>query len=190
VAAIGERAASEQALERHRGKIERHIRSLVRDRALAEDLTQETLVRAHQQLVTLRDPGALGPWLYRIATHVCTDHLRRAAVSLETCGSESAERIAGAGRTADELADDAAMSACGEKLLDRLPDAYRAVLLLHDMQGLTSVEIARLTRSTPGSVKIRLHRARQRFREALESECQIYRDSRGVLLGCPRPRRP
>lgn len=69
-----------------------------------------------------------------------------------------------------------------------LPDAWRAVLLLHDLQGLSSVEIARLLRCTPGSVKIRLHRARDRFREALERECQLCRDERGVLLGRPKPR--
>ncbi len=71
-----------------------------------------------------------------------------------------------------------------------IPDRYRAVLLLHDLQGLTSVEIARLLRCTPGSVKIRLHRARKRFREALERECDLYRDDRGVLLGSPKPRGP
>jgi DNA-directed RNA polymerase specialized sigma24 family protein len=60
------------------------------------------------------------------------------------------------------------------------------VLLLHDLQGLSSVEIARLLRCMPGSVKVRLHRARCRFRAALEKECHFYRDERGVLLGCPK----
>lgn len=189
-------AAPDLALERYRTKIHRHIRSLVRDRSEAEDLTQETLLRAHEQLATLRDPGALGVWLYRIATRVCYDHLRRAASPpapddrRDDEGPGGAEeRIPDGGPDLDQLVDNAAMSACGERLLDTLPDAYRAVLLLHDLQGLTGVEIARLMRCTPGSVKIRLHRARRRFREALERECELYRDQRGVLVGSPKPRR-
>jgi RNA polymerase sigma-70 factor, ECF subfamily len=190
------RAAVGPALEPYRARIERHVRSLVSDRSEAEDLTQETLLRAHEQLAALRDPGALGVWLYRIATRVCYDHLRKARLTgtgeVPSAGPDEErpeERVPAGGPDAEWLTDNAAMSACGEELLDTLPDPYRAVLLLHDMQGLTSVEIAKLLACTPGSVKIRLHRARQRFREALERECQLYRDERGVLLGCPKPRR-
>jgi RNA polymerase sigma-70 factor (ECF subfamily) len=195
---VGEDARARAAfdLERYRAKIHRHVRSMVRDRGDADDLTQETLLRAHQQLASLRDPGALGVWLYRIATRVCYDHLRRSGSPPAPDPRQDGEGPAGAedripddGPGLDQLVDNAAMSACGEKLLDTLPDAYRAVLLLHDLQGHTSVEIARLLRCTPGAVKIRLHRARQRFREALERECELYRDERGVLLGSPRPRR-
>lgn len=190
-----DRAAVDLALEPYRPKIARHIRSIVRDRSDAEDLTQETLLRAHERLARLREPAGLGLWLYRIATRLCYDHLRRSARAREAApggagGGEAAmDRIAGDGPDLDQVVDNAAMSACGEKLLEKLPDGHRAVLLLHDLQGLTSVEIARLLCCTPGSVKIRLHRARQRFREALQEECVLYRDERGVLLGSPRPRR-
>ena len=183
-------------LERYRARIERHVRSLVRDRNEAEDLTQETLLRAHEQLGGLRQPEALGVWLYRIATSVCYDHLRKArlAPADEQPATEEGERpeelVPDGGPGLEQLADNAAMSACGERLLETLPDRYRAVLLLHDLQGLTTVEMARLLRCTPGSIKIRLHRARERFREALQRECQMYRDERGVLLGMPKPRRP
>jgi RNA polymerase sigma-70 factor, ECF subfamily len=183
------------ALEAYRSRIARHVRSMVREPSDAEDLTQETLLRAHEQLALLREPEALGVWLYRIATRVCYDHLKRSARSIEAAvrsgdsGEMAVEGVAGDGPDLDLAVDNAAMSACGERLLDTLPDAYRAVLLLHDLQGLTSTEIARLLRCTPGAVKIRLHRARQRFRAALEKECVLYRDERGVLVGCPKPRR-
>jgi RNA polymerase sigma-70 factor (ECF subfamily) len=194
-AALG-RAAVGPELEPYRARIERYVRSLVRNRTEAEDLTQEALLRAHEQLGQLRDVSALGVWLYKIATRVCYDHLRKARFEAngevpraELDEERPEERIPAGGPDAEWFADNAAMSTCGERLLDTLPDQYRAVLLLHDMQGLTSVEIATLLACTPGSVKIRLHRARQRFREALERECQFYRDERGVLLGCPKPRR-
>lgn len=191
-----DRPAPDLSIERYRARIHRHVRSLVRDPSDADDLTQETLLRAHAELASLRDPGALGVWLYRIATRLCYDHLRRAEPSAPPRagpadeGGAIEDRIPDGSPDLDQVVDNAAMSACGERLLDTLPDAYRAVLLLHDLQGLTAAEIAKLTRCTPGSVKIRLHRARARFREALERACELYRDERGVLIGSPKsPRR-
>ena len=66
-------------MERHRAAVTRYIRYLVRDAAEAEDLAQETLLRAYRQRTTLRDPAALASWLYQIATHVSIDRLRQRA---------------------------------------------------------------------------------------------------------------
>jgi len=184
--------SSEAVFEQYRARIYRHIRSLVRNRADAEDLTQETFLRAHQRLESLKEPAALGVWLYRIATHVCYDHLRR--VSRQPAQADDAagqlEELAVEGPGLDQLVEKAEMIACGEVFLDRLPDGYRTVILLHDLLDLSSVEIARLLRCTPGSVKIRLHRARARFRAALEAGCEFYRNERGALVGEPKPRAP
>ena len=65
--------------EGHRPAIKRYIRYLIRDSAEAEDLTQETFLRAHQQRRALRDPGALESWLYQIATHISIDRMRQRA---------------------------------------------------------------------------------------------------------------
>jgi len=64
-------------IERHRPAVTRYIRHLVRDAAEAEDLAQETFLRAHRQQSTLHDPAALASWLYQIATHVSIDRLRQ-----------------------------------------------------------------------------------------------------------------
>jgi RNA polymerase sigma-70 factor (ECF subfamily) len=195
---VAKAASSPEALlGAHRARIERHIRRLVRDRGDAEDLTQETLLRAQQQLGALKDRRALGAWLRRIATNVCTDHLRESA---------RRGRLADGGRDGDlglgapsggaahpsleELVDRARMNACGETFLKRLPAAHREVLVLHDLRGLTSAEIARRLGCTVGAVKIRLHRARRQFRAALEEGCEFYRDAGGALVGAPKaPRR-
>jgi RNA polymerase sigma-70 factor, ECF subfamily len=66
-------------MEQHRPAVIRYIRYLVRDAAEAEDLAQETFLRAHGQRNTLRDPAALASWLYQIATHVSIDRLRQRA---------------------------------------------------------------------------------------------------------------
>lgn len=61
----------------------RYIRHLVRDAAEAEDLAQETFLRAHHQIGTLRDTGAMAGWLYHIASHVSIDRLRQRAQAVK-----------------------------------------------------------------------------------------------------------
>jgi RNA polymerase sigma factor (sigma-70 family) len=68
-----------EEIEQHRAAVTRYIHSVVRDAAEAEDLAQETLLRAHRQRTTLRDPAALESWLYQIASHVSIDRLRQRA---------------------------------------------------------------------------------------------------------------
>jgi RNA polymerase sigma-70 factor (ECF subfamily) len=65
--------------EEFHDRIYRYILSLVRDSAEAEDLTQETFLRAYHRRDSLRDVAAAASWLYRIATHVCLDRLRQRA---------------------------------------------------------------------------------------------------------------
>ena len=94
----------EARLLAYRPLIERHVRALVRDRADAEELTQDTYARAFRCLDELRDPQAALAWLYRIATNVCLDRLRRrepAMVSLdaEVAVAEEVDDPARAGAT-------------------------------------------------------------------------------------------
>lgn len=195
--------SSQAVFERYRRRIYDHIRKMVGSRADAEDLTQETFLRAHTRLGSLKQPEALEAWLFRIATNVSRDFLRPSARRSEQrpsarrsgpagepegAGPAGESEPAAEGPGPDQVVDHAGMSACGEELFRELPASYRKVLLLHDFYGLTSVEIGRLLRCTPGNVKIRLHRARARFKAALEAGCDLYRDERGVLLGGRKPR--
>ncbi len=189
------RLSSAALFEERRGRIYRHIRSLVRSRADAEDLTQETFLRAHRQLDRLEEPAALSVWLYRIATHVCYDFLRRASrrpLPAESTTDEEGERptedeVPADGPRLDQLVDQADMSACIQEFLEHLPDSYRAAILLHDLHGLSDTETARLLHSTRGAVKIRLHRARTRLKAALQAGCEFFRDERGVLVCGRKP---
>jgi RNA polymerase sigma-70 factor (ECF subfamily) len=79
------------------------------------------------------------------------------------------------------------MSACIQEFLEGLPDTYRTAILLHDFQGLSGTEIAELLECTPGTVKIRLHRARTRLKAALQARCDFSYDERGVLVCGRKP---
>jgi len=78
------------------------------------------------------------------------------------------------------------MSICVQSYVAELSDSYRAVVLLHDVHGLTCPQIAKLLGDSPGGVKVRLHRARKRLQSALESGCEFSYDERGTFVCQPR----
>ena len=86
----------------------------------------------------------------------------------------------------DKVMEQREMSDCVRGYLEGLPDAYRTVILLHDVQGLTNPEIAELLGVSLDAVKIRLHRARAKLRSALDQGCRLSHDERGVRICEPR----
>jgi RNA polymerase sigma-70 factor (ECF subfamily) len=90
----------------------------------------------------------------------------------------------------DQVIEQKEMSACVQEYLDSLSDSYRAVILLHDMQGLSNPEIAEMLGCSLATVKIRLHRARARLRAKLAKGCDFSQDKRGVVVCDPKPPAP
>ena len=166
-------------------RIFRYITSMVRDTAEAEDLTQETFLRAYQRRDSLRDEGARTAWLYRIATHVCLDRLRQYARRSPKESEADLDEIDVAEPDTPSLQQTLErdeMSECVQRYLNRLSDSYRAVILLHDMHELTAPEIAHLLGESLATIKIRLHRARRKLSMALGAGCNFSHDERDVLV--------
>jgi RNA polymerase sigma-70 factor (ECF subfamily) len=184
-------------LASHREAIRRYVLGLVRDSAEAEDLTQETFLRAHEKLPTLKNQAKALSWLYRIATNVSYDRFRKASYknqpeSLDQSDDSAAEPTAATlvsdpGPRLDLAMEQEEMSGCVQRYMSELSDQYRAVILLHDTQGLTNPEIAEMLDISLATVKIRLHRARNKLREALERACLFSSDDRGALVCDPKP---
>lgn len=175
-------------------RIYRYVLRLIRDPAEAEDLTQETFLRAYRGGDSLRDPEAVRGWLYRIATHVCLDRLRqrKPQVSLEdTCiGEEDRNQIktpCSPSPSPLEITERKETSACVQRCLDFLPDKYRAVILLREAHSLTAAEIADLLGVTVTTIKIRLHRARGMLQRVMERGCAVSDDRQGVPTCQPKP---
>jgi RNA polymerase sigma-70 factor (ECF subfamily) len=187
-----------QELTTYRDPIYRYVLSMTRDAAEAEDLTQETFLRAHAKLSTLDDPAKLSSWLYRIATNLCYDRFRQASyrnrpqsLDATTKGDTEGgrtETVADPAPRLDKVMEQKEMSTCVQQYLVGLSDSYRAVILLHDVEGLTNPEIAEMLGATLATVKIRLHRAREKLRAALSEGCLFTFDERGVFV-C-EPKRP
>jgi RNA polymerase sigma-70 factor (ECF subfamily) len=186
---MGTPAHAPEKLERYRGALTRYIRYLIRDAADAEDLAQETLIRAHRQRDTLRDPAALESWLYQVATHVSIDRMRQRAKAAERHVARPVEDLPIANTahpSALTLIQQEEMSACVQQYVAKLSDAYKAVLLLCDADGLSANETAELLQLPLTTVKMRLHRARRKLQAALKAACEFERDGRGVFICEPK----
>lgn len=163
---------------------------MVRDRAEAEELTQDTYARALERSAQLRDPQAALAWLYRIATTVTLDRLRKRRASTIPLDDEEAAAAADGQRPPSLLEsalERSEMSECVQRYLAALPDDYRIAILLHDAHGLSNAEIAQLVGCSLATAKIRVHRARTRLRETLATACTFELDERGVLVCDPQP---
>ncbi len=169
-------------------RIYRYVLSLVHDPSEAEDLTQDTFLRAYSHRDSLRDPNAVRGWLYRIATHACLDRLRQRVahrsvepVSLDgEEGSRAVDSVPSGQPSALEIAERGQTGACVQRCLDFLSDSYRAVILLHEAHSLTAPEIAELLGESVGTIKIRLHRARRKLQEIMQIGCAVSQGKDGV----------
>jgi RNA polymerase sigma-70 factor (ECF subfamily) len=148
---------------------------LLGDRDLAEDVTQEALVKAFTGIRGFRGQARLATWLFRIVHNACTDALRhrarRPSLSLYSAGREEEEGRPGDPPDPAPGPEERAMEQAGREAILRavaaLPPEFRAVVVLRDVQGLSYEEIAAITGVTLGTVKSRLHRARAALRSAL-----------------------
>jgi RNA polymerase sigma-70 factor, ECF subfamily len=140
----------------------------------ADDVTQEAFIKVYYRLGQLRDAARLRPWLYRIATNLCMDHLRKRArtrkifglsVPLDTGSSDSeytnGSEVAQPGSTT--AIDGVAERDLIGRVLQRMAPKYAACLILHSAQGLNYREIAAVLGITPGAAAVRLARARTMF---------------------------
>ena len=175
--------------ENHYRQIHRYVLSMVHDAAEADDVAQETFVRASSRLDSLRDPAALTTWLYRIATNICLDRIRQRARGASSASETDLDEVEAADSDApslQQIVERNEMSACVQRYLESLSDSYRAVILLHDLLGLTGPEIAQALDVSLATVKVRLHRARRRLQSQLEAGCAFSHDERDTLVCEPK----
>ncbi len=177
----------------YRRPIYSYLLRLTQDPVVAEDLTQETFMRVHAGLPGFRGESSLVTWVYRIATNACLDHLRRRSTtqdsvthSLDEMSMEQEMLVDDEAASPEQQAVRSEMSTCVQALIDQLPPDHRAALILHDLEGMTSAEIADVLAVSLDTVKIRLHRARARLRAALQMGCDFAHDERGVLVCEPK----
>lgn len=170
-AQLGDEAAFMRLAERHHARLLHYVRRLVRDRATADDVVQETWVAAYRGIRRLSDPERLRPWLYGIARNQALNALRREERARLDCVEDAVlEAIPDA--ASDELELRAEQAAQVDRCLDRLSPAHAEVLVLRYVDALSYEEIAEITRMKLGTVRSRLHYAKRALLEAMEADEQ------------------
>ena len=127
----------------------------------AEDVVQDTWLKATERLGTFRWEASFGSWLSAIGLNVARESLRKRGRREEQWSDESDY----AGPAPRDKVDPLDL----ERAIRKLPDGYRTVLLLHDVEGYKHGEIGQLLGMAVGTSKAQLHRARRLLREALQS---------------------
>jgi RNA polymerase sigma-70 factor (ECF subfamily) len=163
----GDEGAFETLVRRYEAPLRKLAFGYLRDRMLAEDVAQESLLLAYQRIDSLGRVEAFRSWLYRIAINRAHDQLRRMARKGEIGGEEGEARIGQLEQPGDAAAQ-LVNRDLGRRLavaVAELPEKYRRPLLLKEIEGMTYAEIAELLGWPMGTVQIRIHRARLRLRE-------------------------
>jgi RNA polymerase sigma-70 factor (ECF subfamily) len=159
----------------------RYLQRYVGDRAAADDLLQETLLRIARGLTDFAGRASMKTWAFSIATRVAADYFRKPEHRLRIVEVSEAEDLPDTDLPIDERIVLDEMNSCIRAVVDSLPDDYRAALVLHDLEGQTVEQTAEICGCSLATVKIRIHRARQRLRKALQQQCEFYRDTDSVL---------
>jgi len=149
-------------VERYKDAVQNLAYRMLSNAAEAEDVTQETFVRAYTQLATYKPAHKFSTWLLSIASHLAIDQLRRRrflALPLEDV--PFLDWIADVGTSPEQSALEGEQQDEVQTYLQRLPGKYRAVIVLRYWYDFSYEEIARTLNLTPALVKARLHRARE-----------------------------
>ncbi len=146
----------------------------------AEDVMQEALLKTYRYVSKIRDPEAFRTWLYRTVRNACLMKRRRrvdepshfesidAAAMPDGARRAAVADVADAGRLPDEVAMNRWLGRRLRGALASLPGSYRVIVLLREVEGLSTREVATVTGLSEANVKTRLHRARLMLRELLE----------------------
>lgn len=159
----GDRTAGRALYETHAPRVYRLVFRIADDEELARDCTQEAFIRAFERLGDFRGDSAFGTWLHRIAVTVTLNAMRkRKRWWKRETSLEAAEEVHAAPAKADPDLRDRLRAA-----IDALPEIYRLVVLMHDVEEYTHVEIAGALGIPVGTSKARLSAARAKLRKAL-----------------------
>jgi len=162
-------------------RVRKFILASVRDESAADDLVQEAFMRIQQNLESVRDPGKVSSWVFRIAHNLCRDHFRTQKRS--SSHEEIHEGLVNLQETPlEKRMEQGEMSQCVQNQLNLLPESLRSVLILSDVVEFNQQEIADILGLTVENVKVRLHRARKTFNAVLKEKCAFELDERNILV--------
>jgi RNA polymerase sigma-70 factor (ECF subfamily) len=179
--------------DQFRSRVLRYVTRLVGE-AEAEDVTQSVMLKVNEGLPGFHGDSTISTWIYRIATNAALDKLRQKAIQpltdTEFEFDENDLPPAAQSLSVETTAIREEMRASISEFVARLPEHYKTVMILSELEGFTNGEIAAILGLTLDTVKIRLHRARDKLRKDLEAGCNFSRDERAEFACDRKPIAP
>ena len=179
----GDSEAFGELVSLYENKILNYCYRMLGNRTDAEDATQEVFVKLYRFIGSFTGQSAFSTWLYKIASNVCLDFLRKSkkqkteTISLHQQNSEGEEFLLGIedkGLTPYETAQMNEAQRALHKALMQLSEEQRRVIVLRDVEGLSYDEIAAVMGIAEGTVKSRINRARQALKKLLEKDRELF----------------
>jgi RNA polymerase sigma-70 factor (ECF subfamily) len=164
----GDRDSFEEIVRRETPPVYRLLVRMLGDRAAAEDVAQESFVRAWRALPSFRGDAMLSTWIYRIAVNEANRHLARESRREVLPFDDVLRDVPDLGARTDEHAEASELRERLGSLIRELPVNYRAAVLLRDVEGYTNEEAAEILEIDVRNLKSRLHRGRMALRRRLE----------------------
>lgn len=179
----GDVHAFEELVEQYQQGIINHAYSMFLNREDALDMAQETFIKAFNAIASFNRQSSFKTWLFRIATNVCLDELRRRkrrAVTVSLTAEEDSDSpgvqidVADASADPAEAAQQAFLRQAIEKAIGELDTEYRTAIVLREIEGMDYNEIAKTMGCSLGTVKSRISRARAQLREKLMQYRELF----------------
>lgn len=179
-------AGEEEALEEFINLFQKSLFNLAYrlcgDRDNAEDIAQESLIRALENLRSFKGDSSLFTWLYRITTNIFYDHMRRRKEfsydqwRYEEEGEEKSIELQDEEASVEGEVNRRNIQEIVQREIAKIPSHYRTVLVLYDIEGFSYEEICQILQKPLGTVKSRLNRARQILKRGLEKYRELFEE--------------
>ena len=169
-AADGNMAAFEEIYNRHHRRVYSICLRMLQNATEAEDLTQDVFIQLHRKIGSFRGDSAFTTWLHRMTVNQVLMHFRKRNVKFEKTTEEGETPIQIVDGTHNPLKMPVVDKIAIEDAIAQLPDGYKNVFVLHDIEGYEHEEVARILGCSVGTSKSQLHKARLKLRKLLQKK--------------------
>ncbi len=167
-AANGNMTAFEEVYSRHHRRVYSICLRMLQNATEAEDLTQDVFIRLHRKIGSFRGDSAFTTWLHRLTVNQVLMHFRKRNVKFEKTTEEGETPVQIVPGTENSLKMPVVDKIAIEHAIEQLPNGYRNVFVLHDVEGYEHEEVARILGCSVGTSKSQLHKARLKLRKLLQ----------------------
>lgn len=169
-ASKGDMFSFEEIYQRHHRRVYAICLRMLQNAAEAEDLTQDVFIQLYRKIGSFRGDSAFTTWLHRLTVNQVLMHFRKRTVKFEKTTEEGETPVQIVGGTENPRKMPIVDKIALESAIEQLPEGYKNVFVLHDIEGYEHEEVARILGCSVGTSKSQLHKARLKLRKLLQKK--------------------